>query len=126
MVFIIVHQAYELWFKEILHELGSIVAIMSASNIGKNTQNMITVYDRLKRINTVWHVLIKQMDIVKTLSCTQFLNFRKSLGTASGFQSYQFKMIETMLGLTEVKRVGGNYHLSQLEPQELDMIRGIE
>lgn len=101
MLFIIMHQTYELWFKEILNELDSILKIFQAP---KN-EEMDTLLSRLGRIHKIVELLIKQLEVIETMSPLKFLNFRGFLGTMSGFQSAQFRLIETKLGLKREERL---------------------
>jgi tryptophan 2,3-dioxygenase len=91
MLFIVVHQTYELWFKEILHEIDH---LQMCFELREAAQAQAT----LKRIVTVLKVMVSQMDILETMSAPQFLTFRSLLGTASGFQSAQFRELEFALG----------------------------
>lgn len=90
-LFIMIHQVYELWFKQILHEMsGSLQALK---------ENQLTRYIRtLKRINTIQKVLIHQVDILETMTPYDFNLFREKLNPASGFQSAQFRIVEFKLG----------------------------
>ena len=97
MLFIVIHQAYELWFKQILHELESIVSIFDANNI--NEKSIGIVVSRTERVNKIMDVLVRQIDILETMTSLDFLEFRNHLSPASGFQSHQFRKIEVMLGL---------------------------
>jgi tryptophan 2,3-dioxygenase len=126
MLFIIVHQTYELWFKQVLHELDSITDILSHPILDDNSPQMQTVVDRLKRINTILRVLVHQIDIVETLTPMQFLQFRNLLVPSSGFQSWQFKLIDARLGLVEEQRHGLNYYVSVLREEDIQKIREAE
>jgi len=91
-LFIIIHQSYELWFKQILHELDFIVKRIKTGDIPRVIHN-------LKRINTIFKVLVHQIDILETMTPLEFLSFRDYLESASGFQSHQFRELEYVLGL---------------------------
>ncbi len=91
MLFIVIHQVYELWFKELLHELDH-VAILFRSDKPHRAQHT------LKRILTILKVLVAQLDILETMTPLEFLSFRARLEAASGFQSNQFRQIEFLLG----------------------------
>ena len=91
MLFIIVHQTYELWFKEVLHEMDLVRMRLENDD---PAEAQLTI----KRILSILKVLVSQMDILETMSAPQFLAFRNLLGTASGFQSAQFRELEFMLG----------------------------
>ena len=91
MLFIIIHQVYELWFKELLHELDYCRRLMDEDD-GHRAQHT------LKRILTILKVQVAQLDILETMTPTEFLTFRERLDTASGFQSHQFRALEFVLG----------------------------
>ena len=95
-LFIIVHQVYELWFKQIIHELQSVVDIFSKDFVEEKF--LSTVLSRLQRVNKIQGLLIPQLDIMETMTPMDFLEFRDLLAPASGFQSAQFRQIEIMLG----------------------------
>jgi tryptophan 2,3-dioxygenase len=103
MLFIIVHQAYELWFKQIIHELKSVLDIFSREKIDE--KNLGTCVARLHRITSIQNVLIEQLNILETMTPLDFLDFRDYLIPASGFQSFQFRVVENMLGLSMESRV---------------------
>ena len=92
MLFIVIHQVYELWFKEVLHELDRVVALLTADESHRAQHT-------LKRILTILKVLVGQLDILETMTPLEFLSFRSRLEAASGFQSDQFRQIEFMFGL---------------------------
>ena len=126
MLFIITHQAYELWFRQILHEITSVRQIMQSPSINDNSPELQTVVHRLSRIVTIMKVLVHQVDIMETMTPMDFLDFRDMLRPASGFQSWQFKIIEGYLGLKFQDRHGREYYLSQLRPEQVEMIRKAE
>ncbi len=126
MLFIIVHQAYELWFKQILHELASICTIMSAPKVNDNSPAIYTVVHRFDRIIEILRLLVQQVNIIETMTPLDFLDFRNMLRPASGFQSFQFKMIEASLGLKFDQRHGQGYYLSQLRQEHKEIIGDIE
>lgn len=96
-LFIITHQAYELWFKQIIWEIDSILEALDSKNV--EDQNMSVVVHRLSRINEIWRLLISQITVLETMTPLEFLEFRNLLYPASGFQSKQFRLIENKLGL---------------------------
>lgn len=102
VLFIIVHQAYELWFKQILHELDSVRDIFASDYINEN--NMGVALGRLSRITEIQKVLIDQLNILETMTPMDFLEFRDFLVPASGFQSYQFRLVENKFGLRSDQR----------------------
>ncbi len=103
MLYIVVHQVYELWFKEILHELGSVIEMFDNEYV--NEKNIGEAVKRLKRVTAVQELLIEQIKVLETMTPLEFLDFRKYLGTASGFQSYQFRILENRLGLKPEDRI---------------------
>ena len=126
MLFIIIHQTYELWFKQILFEVGSVIDIMSQPNIHDNSPDLFIVNHRLKRVTTITHVLIDQINILETMTALDFLDFRNMLRPASGFQSIQFKLLEAYLGLKMENRFGKEYYISQLRPEDAETIKNAE
>jgi len=126
MLFIIIHQTYELWFKQILFEVGSVIDIMSQPNIQDNSPDLFIVNHRLKRVTTITHVLIDQINILETMTALDFLDFRNMLRPASGFQSIQFKLLEAYLGLKMENRFGKEYYISQLRPEDAETIKNAE
>ncbi len=126
MLFIIIHQAYELWFKQILFEVNSVIAVMNKPVVNDNSPEMQTVVHRLKRVVTILKVLVQQIDIMETMTPMDFLDFRDMLRPASGFQSYQFKVLEAKLGLKFEHRQGQNYYTSQLKEKDIAIIKDAE
>jgi len=126
MLFIIIHQSYELWFKQVLYEVQSAVDILSQSRIADNSPDLYTVHHRLKRVVTILHMLVDKIDILETMTPLDFLDFRDMLRPASGFQSIQFKLLEALLGLKMQDRYGKEYYISQLRPEDAETIRNAE
>jgi tryptophan 2,3-dioxygenase len=91
MLFIVIHQIYELWFKQLLHEFGKLQSELEA---GGTTHAMRT----LRRTLAILKIVVAQLDVLETMTPTQFMRFRDWLGTSSGFQSAQFREIEAVLG----------------------------
>jgi tryptophan 2,3-dioxygenase len=91
MLFIVIHQVYELWFKVVLHELDYCVRLLGEGDAGKAQHT-------LKRVLTILKVMVSQLDILETMTPTEFLTFRERLDSASGFQSDQFRALEFALG----------------------------
>ncbi len=102
-LFVVVHQCYELWFKQIIKEVDSAIGIMQANPIGEEA--MGTLVSRLDRIHQIQKVMDKQIDVLETMTPMDFLEFRDLLLPASGFQSYQFKLFENRMGLDPKSRV---------------------
>src|ERR1041385_473647 len=99
MLFIVVHQTYELWFKQILHELHACTEVLRKPSADDDGPDMNVVVHRLKRIVEIWKLLNRQIDVLETMTPLDFLDFRSRLEGASGFQSKQFREIEALLGL---------------------------
>lgn len=110
MLFIIVHQTYELWFKQILHELRACCEVLQQPSADDNGPDMNVVVHRLKRIVEIWKLLNHQVDVLETMTPLDFLDFRSSLEGASGFQSTQFRQIEASLGLRMENRFRPDYY----------------
>ena len=111
MLFIIVHQTYELWFKQILHELHACCEVLQQpSAVDDNGPAKNVVVHRLKRIVEIWKLLNHQVDVLETMTPLDFLDFRSSLEGASGFQSTQFRQIEATLGLRMENRFRPGYY----------------
>jgi len=91
MLFIVIHQVYELWFKEVLHELDYCGRLLAAGDAARAQHT-------LKRVLTILKVMVSQLDILETMTPTEFLTFRERLDSASGFQSDQFRALEFALG----------------------------
>jgi len=91
MLFIVTHQVYELWFKELLHELDHVRSLLEARQAHRAQHT-------LKRILTILKVLVAQLDILETMTPLEFQSFRERLEAASGFQSDQFRQLEFVLG----------------------------
>ena len=126
MLFIIIHQAYELWFKQVLFEVSSVLDIMNQPSINDNSSELQTVVHRLHRSATILKILVQQIDILETMTPMEFLEFRDMLRPASGFQSWQFKILEAKLGLKFDDRFGKEYYTSQLKQKEIDIIKRAE
>jgi tryptophan 2,3-dioxygenase len=98
LLFIVIHQVYELWFKELLHELDRVRTLLTADDTHRAQHT-------LKRILTILKVLVAQLDILETMTPLEFLSFRARLEAASGFQSDQFRQIEFVLGAKSEKAI---------------------
>ncbi len=103
MLFIIVHQAYEIWFKQILFEIRSIVGMFNDDIVDDRQIGQMVA--RLERVHKIQRLLIQQIDVLETMTPLDFLEFRDLLIPASGFQSVQFKELEICLGLKRHKRL---------------------
>jgi tryptophan 2,3-dioxygenase len=137
MLFIIVHQTYELWFKQILWELDAVLATFRSSPVPEEKLGQAVL--RLGRIVEIQRVLIQQVDVLETMTPLDFLDFRDELIPASGLQSVQFRLIENELGMRRGDRLqlhGAPYtsrlseadaarvEASEKEPSLFDSIEG--
>lgn len=122
MLFIIVHQAYELWFKQILHEVDSITKMFHDDTVDEN--NIGIAVSRLERVTEIQKLLIEQLRVLETMTPLDFLEFRDFLIPASGFQSFQFRLIENKLGLSDEKRLQYNNvdYLNTLSEKHRELI----
>jgi len=96
MLFIVIHQVYELWFKEMLHELGYLHLLLDRGDTPRALHT-------LKRVLTILKVNVAQIDVLETMTPLEFLSFRERLESGSGFQSFQFRELEFALGLKNPK-----------------------
>ena len=96
MLFIIIHQVYELWFKQVLHELHWLMGALEANDIPGSLATF-------KRILTILKTLVAQVDVLETMTPVAFSSFRARLESASGFQSAQFREVEYLLGHKNLK-----------------------
>ena len=126
MLFIVIHQAYELWFRQLHHEVNSITEILQRPALNDNSPEMQTVVHRLNRCVTILRVLVHQIDIMETMTPMDFLDFRDMLRPASGFQSWQFKELEAKLGLKFEQRHGKEYYTAQLRAEQVAIIKKAE
>ncbi|RPJ21362.1 MAG: tryptophan 2,3-dioxygenase, partial [Chloroflexi bacterium] len=127
MLFIIIHQVYELWFKQILFELDLVRQIFIRDRINDNSDDLSKVVQKLKRIGKILELINQQVSVLETMTALDFLEFRNLLLPASGFQSKQFRLIEARLGLKMEHRYKKEYYkysrrgsLSEADLQEVD------
>ena len=91
ILFIVVHQVYELWFKQLIHELRYLQQMLEAGNDAR-------AFATFKRLLTILKLVVQQLDVIETMTPVQFLTFRERLESSSGFQSGQFRELEAILG----------------------------
>src|SRR6188508_2906659 len=91
MLFIVIHQVYELWFKELLHELDFL-------SVQLDRRDAPRALGTLRRVLTILKVAVAQIDVLETMTPLEFLSFRERLESGSGFQSFQFRELEYLLG----------------------------
>ncbi|WP_312126474.1 tryptophan 2,3-dioxygenase [Brevundimonas sp.] len=94
MLFVIIHQTKELWLKQILHEVALAQSLIRAGDL-------VPAYKSLARVSRIQAVMTQSWDILATMTPADYLKFRGDLGASSGFQSDQFRRLETMLGLKD-------------------------
>ncbi|RDV25128.1 tryptophan 2,3-dioxygenase [Alteromonas aestuariivivens] len=126
MLFVIVHQVYELWFKQVLHELNSVIDAFAQDSIPD--QALISVVHRLNRIIQIQQLMNDQISVMETMTPQQFLAFRDYLVPASGFQSIQFKRLEISLGLKREFRIDFDKQsfYSRLKDADRELLEGLE
>jgi tryptophan 2,3-dioxygenase len=131
MLFIIIHQAYELWFKQIIFELDLVRNIFVKDRINENSPDMSNAVHKLKRIVKILELLNQQVSVLETMTALDFLEFRNYLLPASGFQSKQFRLIEAKLGLKMEERHKKEYYkhtrrgsLSENDMQDVNQVEG--
>lgn len=110
MLFIIIHQVYELWFKQIIFELDLVRHVFIQDGINDNSDDMSKVVHKLKRIGKILELINQQVSVLETMTALDFLEFRNFLLPASGFQSKQFRLIEAKLGLKIEQRYKTEYY----------------
>jgi tryptophan 2,3-dioxygenase len=103
VLFVVVHQVYELWFKLVLRELTAARDLFTAPVVAE--QELSGAVTRMRRIVTILRVAVHHFEVVETLGTREYLAFRDKLFPASGFQSAQLRQIEIMLGLQEDERI---------------------
>ena len=119
MLFIVIHQVYELWFKEIIHDMTSVRDLFTEGGLDERSLGL--AISRLNRVIEIQKLLIQQILVMETMTPLDFLDFRHHLFPASGFQSFQFRQVETMLGLPSKQRLTYNhkpYHIVFQEEQK--------
>ena len=126
MLFIVVHQSYELWFKQVLWELDSILDIFASDTVSE--EDMGTVVSRLRRITRIQSLLIEMITVLETMTPLDFLDFRDYLFPASGFQSAQFRMVENKLGLRRGDRLllAGDEYTARFDEGDREAVEEVE
>lgn len=119
MLFIITHQTFELWFKQVLLEVGSVIGILNADYVPESQVGLCLA--RLQRVNRIMEHLAAQFSIIETMSPGEFMDFRHYLNPASGFQSLQWRTLERTLGLKDQRRVMKTYTDSLSNPHRQDL-----
>lgn len=113
MLFIIIHQTYELWFKQVIHELEAALQAI-------HERRILEAHQFMRRIVRIFHVLVEQIHVLETMATVEFLHFRDRLNPASGFQSVQFREVEFMGGLKNERYLAVFEH----HPENQEILRG--
>ncbi len=124
-LFIIIHQVYELWFKQVLHEIDFIIEQLNSHNVNGARHH-------LKRVLKIMKTLVGQIDVLETMTPAEFASFRSFLANASGFQSAQFREFEFVLGIKDRIQLdwfdgleGQRLHARYLAPTVWDAFVGV-
>ncbi|XP_004638770.1 tryptophan 2,3-dioxygenase [Octodon degus] len=122
-LFIITHQAYELWFKQILWELDSVREIFQNGHV-RDERNMLKVVARMQRVAAILKLLVQQFAVLETMTPLDFNDFRDYLIPASGFQSLQFRLLENKIGVLQDMRVpySRRHYRDSFNGQENEML----
>eukprot|EP00040_Diaphanoeca_grandis_P039087 m.258106 g.258106 ORF g.258106 m.258106 type:complete len:416 (-) comp36143_c0_seq1:236-1483(-) len=115
MLFITIHQGYEIWFKQIMFELESIIQLFSEEITMADETSMLKISQRLSRVVLILEMCVKQFGVLMTMTPMDFASFRDYLVPASGFQSVQFRVFENRLGLHPKQRI--KYHAQDYKAQ---------
>lgn len=123
-LFIIIHQVYELWFKQIIHELDSALEIFKQKKVDEKSIGIVV--SRLERIIEIQKLLLDQLRILETMTPLDFLDFRDHLFPSSGFQSFQFRILENKLGLKDRLTYNGKPYLEALSREHRKIVEKSE
>ena len=118
LLFITIHQVYELWFKQLLHEVGAARDAMMVST-GSTSKGLWWAQHLLQRVHVIERVLVQQIDVLETMTPQDFMEFRQRLAPASGFQSVQFRELEFLSGAKDPAYVDRFRGLTDLEKERL-------
>jgi tryptophan 2,3-dioxygenase len=126
LLFIVVHQAFELWFKQILFELDAVLEVMGRDVVPEKAVGQVVAH--LRRLTEIQRLLLVQIDVLETMTPLDFLEFRDRLIPASGFQSVQWRLIENRLGLDPAKRlkIKGAAYTSVLQAEHVALLEASE
>ncbi|MCB0326832.1 MAG: tryptophan 2,3-dioxygenase, partial [Bdellovibrionales bacterium] len=121
LLFIITHQAFELWFKQVIFELDDVITRLST--IPVSDQDLSLIEQRFERMIAIQELMLSQFSVLETMTALDFLDFRDYLIPASGFQSFQFRLLESKMGLALSKRSQSQeYILSAFSKKEQDSL----
>ena len=126
MLFIITHQAFELWFKQMIWEIDAVRATMSQETVPDSAMSQVVA--RLNRVVEIQPLLLQQLEVLETMTPLDFLEFRDLLVPASGFQSVQFRLIENKLGIDPDHRlrIGGSVYTAVLSEEHTRLLQASE
>jgi tryptophan 2,3-dioxygenase len=126
MLFIVVHQAYELWFKQVIWEIDEVRRIFDQKVVDE--ADMGSAVSLLRRVVEIQKLLVQQVSVLETMTPLDFLDFRDYLFPASGFQSAQFRVVENKLGLRPQDRMllGGAPYTSRFTDEDRQAVEGLE
>jgi len=126
LLFITVHQVYELWFKQILHEMDAVIGTFSGDYVDEKQVGIAV--SRLHRIIEIQKLLVDQLNVLETMTALDFLDFRDLLYPASGFQSYQFRLVENRMGMDPEQRLLYNResYYAQLHQEHQELLKTSE
>ncbi|MCW2854873.1 MAG: Tryptophan 2,3-dioxygenase apoenzyme / Tryptophan 2,3-dioxygenase holoenzyme [Marmoricola sp.] len=120
LLFITIHQAYELWFKQLLHEASAVRDALLATDAASGGRDLWFARHLLSRMHVIERILVGQVDILETMTPQDFLEFRQRLAPASGFQSVQFRELEFLSGAKDPRYLDRFKGLSDAEAARLD------
>ncbi|MEX1178270.1 MAG: tryptophan 2,3-dioxygenase family protein [Nitriliruptor sp.] len=125
-LFIVTHQAFELWFAQLLHELDAVIGSLDRDPVPDEAMGQVV--HRLERMVTIVPVLLHQFAVLETMTPLDFLDFRDDLVPASGFQSAQFRLLENRLGLDAARRlkIQGAVYTSRLDATDAATVAASE
>ncbi|XP_063366107.1 tryptophan 2,3-dioxygenase [Cydia amplana] len=126
-LFIVTHQAYELWFKQIIFEVDSVRALLDVEGLDEG--HTMEILKRLNRVVLILKLLVDQVMILETMTPLDFMDFRHYLRPASGFQSLQFRLLENKLGLKQALRVKYNQNYQSVfgdNPEAMEQLHKSE
>lgn len=124
MLFIITHQAFELWFKQIMFELDSVISLLQKNPIAEHEISMCV--KGIHRMNKILHMTSSQFEVLETMTALDFMDFRDLLHPASGFQSLQFRILEIRLGLPESKRLNKHFLIALNESDKAQVLSALQ
>ncbi len=119
LLFITIHQSYELWFKQLLHEAETVRDALVATRAESGGRDLWFARHLLSRMHVIERVLVQQVDVLETMTPQDFLEFRQRLAPASGFQSVQFRELEFLSGAKDEAYVRRFRGLTETEQQRL-------